>query len=184
VGLPRLPAPKRFQTPPLDQLAPTQSSSKTFLRKTLPINLTHPINATTAQPTNVVQLAPINLWHDQVQQGAIVRPQRPPPIQLPATFAPAPPLATFARPELPNQDEDLEEGDSDNLDRSPTNSDDSDSDNLDRSPSNSDDSDSHNSDVVFYSPPPSPSPSPQLVRRSPRKNKGIGPSRYGYPIFF
>ncbi len=174
VGLPGLSLQKkRLQTPPLDKMAPTPSSSKTFLRKTLPINLTHPNNATT--PKNVVQLAPINLWHDQV----IVRPPRPPAPQLPATFAqPGPQLATFAPPALPDQNEDLE-------DRS-NGSYSGDSDNLDRSPSNSDDSDSYTSDVIFYSPPPSPSPSPppQLVRRSPRKNKGIGPSRYGEPIFF
>ncbi len=164
--------PARFSTPPLDESAPIQSSSKTFRKNTMPVPVQP--NVTLPKPPT---LAPLNLWNEQPVGSALTRQ----------------PVVTFERqtPEQEYEDDfDLDEnaGDFDY---------------------HSDSHDSSDSGMMFYSPVSSrsssltvsrtpsvdpsirsrsPSPvvmrpvSPILFRRSPRKNKGIGPVRYGSPI--
>jgi hypothetical protein len=178
--------PARFIAPPLDKMAAKQSSSKTFQRNTSPIPVQP--NVPLPQPAQPI-LAPLNMWND-VQ----------PNVQF---VAPLPNGVTLRRLDQ-NQTEDNE---SDNLEfnddagdfdfnREHHNNSDSDTEMLFYSPlpSRASSSVSRNPSLTFSRTPsiesrsPSPvmirPPSPILIRRSPRQNKGIGPSRYGSPIPF
>jgi hypothetical protein len=198
----------RFSTPPLDQIRAVPSSSRIFQKITLPMPQagvptrpsqapkvptrpsqapkvpTRPLQALKvptrpaqvpqaptqpaeapqastrpAQAPNPVVLAPINLWPNEVQR---VPPN--PTVTVGNVAFPVFVPANQINVPLPQPANDEGEG-------------------LERSFDESGDSDL-NDEVLFYSPRPSPTPSPILMRRSPRKNKGIGPSRYGSPISF
>ena len=184
--------PKRrpeFQEPPLDRLAlglPTETSSKTFFKTTVPCRQPKHMGGVVIDVEPPIVIAPPILGVHE-----LIQPRRPPP--------PQPNQLDYLHPRdvlrqaieawnLPEEIEQPNQLPANEEQQAPVNEEhqvpandelfenfgfEADHENVNLGESSDD------SDTEYYSPPPSPNPPTLTLRVSPRKNKGCPPTRYG-----